>query len=113
MTVTFWNSPKGNNQFNLYPMKLSNQTICDFFASEYYNNIKKKLNDNKNFMPEVGIFPIKKGNYVLENLIFGANANLIPPMVPDGLWKMVIIWQHGGITQHLCNTYFRLDRLYF
>ena len=112
MSVTFWNSPKGNNQFNLYPMKLSNQTVCEFVSSDYYIKIKKKQDNNKN-LPEVGVCPIKKGNYIIENLIFGANAELVPPVVPDGLWKMVIILQHEGVTRHLCNSYVRLDRFYF
>ncbi|XP_052565927.1 uncharacterized protein LOC120428048 [Culex pipiens pallens] len=81
-----FHSAKGNNQYNLYPMKIPALDTCTFsnsFWKDYYPYIVP-------YVPEIekpGVCPIAAKLLHFNDLVL--DGAMFPPYVPPGLWKMV------------------------
>ncbi|EDS25944.1 conserved hypothetical protein [Culex quinquefasciatus] len=97
VTVRVAYSTMGNNQFNEYPMKLPQKSICRLLVEEYVDyqfiwgestTLPKVAKGTKEFCP----FP--KGEYLFRDMV--PDASFIPPVVPAGLWRMSIVVLNPG-----------------
>ncbi|XP_058056789.1 uncharacterized protein LOC131208157 [Anopheles bellator] len=82
----FFHSRLGNQQFNHYPMKLPTQGVCDFWDllyERYPEQLAKLVNP-----PPKGECPVARRQMHVLDLAFP--PEVIPPVVPKGLWKAVL-----------------------
>uniref|UniRef100_A0A182MAU8 MD-2-related lipid-recognition domain-containing protein n=1 Tax=Anopheles culicifacies TaxID=139723 RepID=A0A182MAU8_9DIPT len=87
VSTELYHSPLGNQQFNLYPMKLPAKQVCDFMDTlhdEYGQYMVNVYN-----LPERGTCPIYPREVYTIGKIFP--SEVIPPYLPKGLWKVYII----------------------
>ncbi|KXJ77187.1 hypothetical protein RP20_CCG008158 [Aedes albopictus] len=84
--ITCSRSELGNNQYNLFPMKLTTMPVCDFINA--YGPDYQWIWENKsNFIyvgPE-GVCPWPKGTYWVKDLAL--DASLLPPVIPNGYYR--------------------------
>ncbi|KAL1384623.1 hypothetical protein pipiens_013004 [Culex pipiens pipiens] len=81
----------GNNQFNEYPMKIPQKTLCQVIVDEYQqyqyvfqgrSNLPILPSGTQRFCP----FP--KGEYWIRDLL--PDASWVPPVVPAGYWRFTV-----------------------
>ncbi|KFB52467.1 AGAP008958-PA-like protein [Anopheles sinensis] len=82
----FLHSSLGNQQFNMYPIKLPTMGMCKFIKF-FHDNYPEVYQSIINF-PEKGACPITARHFHLIDSIFPTKA--IPPTFPKGLWKAVL-----------------------
>ncbi|XP_055608570.1 uncharacterized protein LOC129755897 [Uranotaenia lowii] len=85
--INFFHSPKGNQQFNHYPMKIPKTNMCDFTKNVFpdYEKYYKDVVDN---IFQVGDCPITAREMTMNNHIL--DSNMFSPYNPSGLWRAVI-----------------------
>ncbi|KXJ77023.1 uncharacterized protein LOC115269291 [Aedes albopictus] len=86
-------SPKGNNQFNEYPMKIARTKICDFVNNDwrdYYPYFENSSN-----LPKVGECPVDPMEFYFNDMVL--DSKMFPPYLPHGLWRMSISLTRPGI----------------
>ncbi|EDS29609.1 conserved hypothetical protein [Culex quinquefasciatus] len=91
--IELHHSPLGNNQFNRYPMKLGPINLCAFLDthwSDYYKYIVIYIPN----VPKQGECPMTARTYPINDWIM--DAEMFPPYVPTGLWKMIwTVWDNS------------------
>lgn len=81
-----YHSPLGNNQYNLYAMKVPPITICNFmknFWGDYYGYFVP-------YVPTIekpGVCPITARYLPFNDFLL--DPAMFPPFVPTGTWKLV------------------------
>ncbi|XP_038122320.1 uncharacterized protein LOC119770835 [Culex quinquefasciatus] len=86
VSLSLAHSRLGNNQFNIYPMKIPEQASCVLMNGSY-REYQSLLLDHSN-MPQVppeGMCPFRKGTYWFKDAIF--SSTYFPPYVPEGYWR--------------------------
>ncbi|XP_055526974.1 uncharacterized protein LOC129719607 [Wyeomyia smithii] len=103
-------STLGNNQFNEYPMKIPEKTVCAVMRENYreYQHIWANYTN----MPHVGaddLCPFPKGKYWVRN--FAPDPSWIPPVVPQGYWRLTYdLLSEAGVIQCRLRAYMRVQR---
>lgn len=81
-----YHSPLGNNQFNLYPMRVPPMGVCDYlerFWGDYYPYMVGYAPN----LVKPGECPLSVRVVQLDDMIL--DPRMLPPYVPKGLWKLV------------------------
>ncbi|EDS34423.1 conserved hypothetical protein [Culex quinquefasciatus] len=76
----------GNNQYNLYPMRVSPTGICNFmekFWADYYPYVVVYVPQ----MEKPGVCPITARQLQFNDMVL--DARILPRYAPTGLWKLV------------------------
>ncbi|XP_001662213.2 uncharacterized protein LOC5575791 [Aedes aegypti] len=98
-------SPKGNNQFNQYPMKIKPTKLCDFVNGDW-RDYYPYFESSSNF-PKVGECPIEPKEYRITNMVL--DSNMFPPYLPNGLWRLsIIVSRPGGDPLLYVESYFKV-----
>ncbi|KAL9696651.1 hypothetical protein quinque_016230 [Culex quinquefasciatus] len=86
VSLSLAHSRLGNNQFNIYPMKIPEQRNCILLNSSYreYQSLFREHSNMPQVPPE-GMCPFRKGTYWFKDAIFSADH--FPPYVPEGYWR--------------------------
>ncbi|XP_058827010.1 uncharacterized protein LOC131695297 [Topomyia yanbarensis] len=88
--MDFYHSPKGNQQFNYYPLKLPLTGVCAYIKSawkEYMSHLQSMI-DN---LPEVDECPFSPREVRFTNLLYPQET--VPEFAPTGLWKIYLTIQ--------------------
>ncbi|XP_038116652.1 uncharacterized protein LOC6039479 [Culex quinquefasciatus] len=110
--IELHHSPLGNNQFNRYPMKLGPINLCAFLDthwSDYYKYIVIYIPN----VPKQGECPMTARTYPINDWIM--DAEMFPPYVPTGLWKMIwTVWDNSTGHNLIMEIIFKVyDNGYF
>ena len=98
----------GNNQWNIYPMMISNKTLCECTASEAYEKFFEQQRREANW-PPVGECPLKKRPFTYNNFIL--DYSKVPDFLPNGLWRLNIEIIQNDIKIHHSRMYAKLERI--
>nr|XP_029733307.1 uncharacterized protein LOC115269094 [Aedes albopictus] len=80
----------GNNQFNISPMKIAEQPICDLLKGTYRENQYVFENvSNYPIVGEDGLCPFPAGHYWIKNMLFEANQLQAP--FPEGFYRTTFV----------------------
>ncbi|XP_001854113.2 uncharacterized protein LOC6042967 [Culex quinquefasciatus] len=81
-----FHSPLGNNQYNLYPLKIPQVSVCTYlekYWEDYYPYIVGAVPS----APKPGECPVSARELHFNELIM--DARMFSPYMPTGLWKLV------------------------
>ncbi|KXJ84437.1 hypothetical protein RP20_CCG008956 [Aedes albopictus] len=85
-TLTMAYSRLGNNQFNQYPLKISQAKVCGVINGPY-KDYQYLIKDNTNFL-QIGnerVCPYPRGRYWVKD--WTPDSSFVPPVVPAGYWR--------------------------
>ncbi|XP_062538100.1 uncharacterized protein LOC134206399 [Armigeres subalbatus] len=98
----------GNNQFNLYPLRLAEAPFCHFL-NDTFREYQADFQNATNF-PQVGpegLCPVPAGQYWLKNVVF--DASRIPFIAPEGYWRVTFVTT-GPKSTVLFHIYAKLSK---
>ncbi|KAL1384621.1 hypothetical protein pipiens_013002 [Culex pipiens pipiens] len=101
----------GNNQWNEYPMKIGQKSVCRAMVEEYQQYQHVFVNSTN--LPWVAegtrsFCPFPKGAYWIHDL--APDASWVPPVVPAGYWRMTLDSWRNGELQGVFRVYLRLTK---
>ncbi|EDS34420.1 conserved hypothetical protein [Culex quinquefasciatus] len=103
-SVNLYRSMLGNNQYNLYPMKVSPTGVCKFmqeFWGDYYPYVVVYVPQ----MEKPGVCPITARQLQFNDMVL--DERMLPRFVPTGLWKMVLRAENGHT-----GMYFQIEIIF-
>ncbi|XP_055636717.1 uncharacterized protein LOC129775711 [Toxorhynchites rutilus septentrionalis] len=80
-------SPKGNNQYNVYPMKISPTGLCNFTNkvwSDYHPYFERYSED----MMQIDECPVLQRVVLFKDMI--VDKKMFPRYIPSGLWRILV-----------------------
>nr|XP_029733199.1 uncharacterized protein LOC109432591 [Aedes albopictus] len=80
----------GNNQFNMSPMKIPEQPICEFLNGTY-RDYQYVFENTSNYprVGEEGLCPFPAGHYWVKNL--GFDATRLKVAFPEGFYRFIFV----------------------
>ncbi|XP_062704740.1 uncharacterized protein LOC134287048 [Aedes albopictus] len=77
-----------NNQFVEYPMKIAREKVCNVLNGSYreYQHLWAGTTNFPQITGSERYCPLPRGVYWVKN--YAPDATWVPPMVPEGLWRM-------------------------
>ncbi|EDS26727.1 conserved hypothetical protein [Culex quinquefasciatus] len=85
--VQLFHSPRGNNQFNHYPMKIAPKSVC-IITHETWPDFVGFFRDYVENLIRVDECPVEARTMIFGNVV--ANDGMLNSYVPTGLWKAII-----------------------
>ncbi|XP_062551143.1 uncharacterized protein LOC134216210 [Armigeres subalbatus] len=102
----------GNNQFVEYPMKISQEKVCNVLNGPYreYQYLWANTTNFPQITTEERYCPFPSGVYWIKHYV--PEAKWVPPMVPEGLWRMTLdVLDQGGEIKVQFRSYTWLRKL--
>ncbi|KXJ74502.1 hypothetical protein RP20_CCG013529 [Aedes albopictus] len=90
LRVEFAHSRLGNNQFNISPLRVPEQPLCQFLNGTYREYQSMFINhSNYPVIGPEGLCPFPAGHYWNKDVMF--DVRNVPPTVPEGFWRATIL----------------------